>query len=104
MCIAQVLKDDLATYWTKLEVKTTLHHDRIIMKHVSELQALLVAKRHAEVLATEGCDEPTEDERDAVAAGAPMRTPKPARKRKSGTPQTKKTNQKPKASPRKKRS
>ena len=77
ICIAQALKDDLISYRTKHEMKTKLHHTRIIMKHAGGLEGLLVAKRHAEHLAAEDGVDSTDDERDAGVAGTPTKSGAP---------------------------
>ena len=64
--IAQVLKPDLVTYWTKHEVKVALHA-QVIKQLVSELEHTLVGQRVSEDIATGVPD--TDDERDAVDDG-----------------------------------
>jgi hypothetical protein len=110
--IAQVLKDDCVTFWTKHEVQTTLHYVRIIMQRASDLEDLLFVKSSAELAAAEyGVDPNNSADADAGAVGtpersearqAPKRTPEKAshkRKPKSVTPPTNKK----KASPKKQR-
>ena len=65
--IAQVLKPDLVTYWTKHEVKVALLHARVIKQLVSELERTLVVQRVSEDIATGVPD--TDDERDAGDVG-----------------------------------
>ena len=101
--IAQVLKDDHHTFWTKHEVKTTLHHTRIIMHRTSEIEDLLFVKSFAELAAAEhGVDPNTNASSDAGVAGTPARSE--ARQAPKRTPEKGSPERKPKkASPKKQR-
>jgi hypothetical protein len=66
------MKDDHITYWSKAEVKTTLHHARLILQQASKMEDMLAVMRHDEVAAAEDGVDDSDDEDDRMRSQAAL--------------------------------
>ena len=61
------MKDDHISYWSKMEVKTALHHARLILQQAGDMENMLVDMRCAAHEAAENPSDSSDNEDDRAA-------------------------------------